>query len=122
MTMLLDFHEITLSPNNTAIYDGRTLRFQIEESEITVVEISSGNTIVIKNSELKWLNNPVFPYIRLVKQSDGIDPLENLTEISATDASIRLSLCFKGDVVKITRPVLFTGAGTQRETMVMRVE
>lgn len=103
----------------TGTLNGKKLLFRSfdETGEIQVTDVSKEISLIIKYSEIKWINNPVSPIIKCTN-----DTGEHFRHISGTDVFLRLSLCFPGDVVQIIRKVLFTGAGMHREVHVMRIE
>ncbi len=129
--LLLDYHEIegnhTDGQSFSITLDNRSLIFtplpDNDGYEVALANDAKERKVIIKYDEFEgWIDNPTFPFIRIINDNDGIDRRENFRPLSATDLSVRLSLCFPGDIVKITRKVLFTGAGMHREIMVMKVE
>jgi len=124
----LSFHGacdiVRLNDENTSLsclIGAKKLMFLLEEACCKAfVENAPAVYITLLYDELWKVEHRAF--LKVVPLREGsLSRTECLQAIRAEDVAVRLSLCFPGDIVEITRPVLFTGAGIQQETMVRRV-
>jgi hypothetical protein len=116
----LDYHGIEPRVGNPtrfkAVCQEREVEFSIDETD---VKVKIGNElVVIAYKEIEQMNPYLFPDVeRQVATSLG----SNLMSISSSDKAVRLALCVRGDVIKITRLVAFGGAGFQHDIMHYKV-
>jgi hypothetical protein len=94
---------------------GRRLKFIIGSDSMSC---SFGeDTIVLKYSEMMMVNHVLFSMYSRVKEDDSSICGYKIQEILSSEVSVRLSLCFRGDIIRVSRKILFGGAGCSFEIL-----
>ena len=124
MNKLFEFHSI---PQNSAeegcfVLDGRNISFVRGEESCKFTLLSNTNEIIIKYDEIETFDHFSFPSISVYKpESNSQIEIDKLRPISNDDISIRLSLCFKGEIIQVYRDIIFGGSGVQCEVMLFKI-
>lgn len=103
----------------TRIVNRREITLILREDEVEAFPSNNPLLVIhIGYDEIDKINPYLCPSIEVLHDYIVID---GVTEVGHLDFNIRTSLCFKGDVILMIRPIIFGGAGVQSETSLKRV-